>query len=69
MQNCDVTIALNRPAQLGIHFYGDKKYVVRPSMIVAHILKNRYGELGMLFMTEDLKHFQLKEDKLPPMTK
>lgn len=68
MQNCDVTIALNRPHQLGVQKYGDQGFIVKPEMLVAHFIKNRYGELGMLFMKEDLKHFRLLEDVVPKKT-
>ena len=69
MQNCDATIALTRPDLLGINRYGQEKYVVTPGLIVAHLLKNRFGTQDIMFFKEDLKYYQIEAAPVPQRVK
>lgn len=38
-------------------------------MIVFHLIKNRFGELCMLFFKQDLKYFEVQEGPTPQTNK
>ena len=50
LQCADVMIAYNRPAKYNISDYGPHHYMITPSdkyLLAMHVLKNRYGEVGI----------------------
>jgi replicative DNA helicase len=69
MQNADAVILLNSPDKMGITEYGPEKIKVENGMIVFHLIKNRFGELCMLFFKQDLKYFEVQEGPTPQTNK
>ena len=68
MQGVDVAIAYNRPAKYQLKYYGPESYILDISdkyLIAAHILKNRFGELGLHWYKADYAKMQFIEVEPP----
>lgn len=57
----DVLIAFHRPGKYNIRLYGPFKYEVGQYDIAAHVLKNRYGNVGIHWYTAEYHTMTLKE--------
>lgn len=69
MQGADVVIAYNRPAKYQLKYYGPESYILDISdkyLIAAHILKNRFGELGIHWYKADYAKMNFLEIDAPP---
>ncbi len=69
IQGADVVIAYNRPAKYQLKYYGPESYVLEISdkyLIAAHILKNRFGELGIHWYKADYAKMNFLETDPPP---
>lgn len=68
MQGADVAIAFNRPAKYNLSLYGPEPYILTPEdkyLIAAHVLKNRYGQLGIHWYNADYTTMNLIEREPP----
>jgi len=66
-QCADMVLLINSPDKLGITEYGPNKIKVEDGMIIFHIVKNRFGDMCMLFFKQDLKYFEIQE-AAPPLS-
>lgn len=56
LQCADVMIAYNRPAKYNLSYYGPHQYMITPTdkyLLAMHVLKNRYGEVGIQWYRAD----------------
>lgn len=71
MQASDVVVAYNRPAKYQLRYYGPESYILELTdkyLIAAHILKNRFGTLGIHWYKADYPKMNLIEID-PPQKK
>jgi replicative DNA helicase len=65
-QCADVMIAFNRPAKYNLGFYGPNKYVIDDKFLLAmHILKNRFGEVGIQWYKAEYAKMTIIEAPTP----
>ena len=65
-QCADVMIAFNRPAKYNLGFYGPNKYVIDDKFLLAmHILKNRFGEVGIQWYKAEYAKMTIVEAPTP----
>lgn len=68
MQCADVMIAYNRPAKYNLSQYGPQKFIITPKdkyLLAMHVLKNRFGEIGIQWYNADYATMRLNEAKEP----
>lgn len=68
LQCADVMIAYNRPAKYNLQLYGPLKYIIKPTdkyLLAMHILKNRFGEVGLQWYRADYAKMLVVETDVP----
>lgn len=68
LQCADVMIAYNRPAKYNLQLYGPLKYIIKPTdkyLLAMHILKNRFGEVGIQWYRADYAKMLVVETDVP----
>jgi replicative DNA helicase len=68
LQCADVMIAFNRPAKYNLSFYGPHQYIITPSdkyLLAMHVLKNRYGEVGIQWYNAEYSRMTIVEAAAP----
>jgi replicative DNA helicase len=68
LQCADVMIAYNRPAKYNISYYGPTQYVIGPTdkyLLAMHVLKNRYGEVGIQWYRANYAQMLVEEAAEP----
>lgn len=66
LQCADVMIAFNRPAKYNLGLYGPNKYVIDDKFLLAmHILKNRFGEVGIQWYRAEYAKMTIVEAATP----
>ncbi|MFN9115480.1 MAG: hypothetical protein ACK5XN_35945 [Bacteroidota bacterium] len=61
-------IAYNRPAKYNISYYGPNQYMITPSdkyLLAMHVLKNRYGEVGIQWYRANYAKMLVEETDEP----
>lgn len=65
-QCADVMIAFNRPAKYNLSLYGPHKYLITDKYLLAmHILKNRFGEVGLQWYKAEYSKMTIVEVPAP----
>jgi replicative DNA helicase len=68
LQCADVMIAYNRPAKYNLSYYGPHQYMITPTdkyLLAMHVLKNRYGEVGIQWYRADYARMLVVEAPEP----
>ena len=69
LQQCsDVVIAYNRPAKYNLSVYGPDKFIITPQdkyLLAGHVLKNRFGTLGIQWYKAEYAKMTLLETEQP----
>jgi replicative DNA helicase len=66
LQCADVMIAFNRPAKYNLGLYGPNKYVIDDKFLLAmHILKNRFGDVGIQWYRAEYAKMTIVEAPTP----
>jgi replicative DNA helicase len=68
LQCADVMIAFNRPAKYNLSDYGPNHYMITPSdkyLLAMHVLKNRYGEVGIQWYRANYAEMRIDETDEP----
>jgi replicative DNA helicase len=68
MQCADVMIAYNRPAKYNLSSYGPLRYIITPTdkyLLAMHVLKNRFGSIGVHWYKADYPTMSLQEAPEP----
>ena len=68
LQCADVMIAFNRPAKYNLQLYGPQQFMITPSdkyLLAMHVLKNRYGEVGIQWYRADYAKMTVDEADEP----
>jgi len=68
MQCTDVMIVYNRPAKYNLSIYGPLKYEITPNdkyLLAMHVLKNRFGTLGVQWYFADYSTMRLQSADTP----
>ena len=66
LQCADVMIAFNRPAKYNLGLYGPNKYVIDDKFLLAmHILKNRFGDVGIQWYRAEYAKMTIVEAATP----
>ena len=68
LQCADVMIAYNRPAKYNLSYYGPTQYMITPSdkyLLAVHVLKNRYGEVGIQWYRANYAQMLVEEAAEP----
>ena len=64
--SADVMIAFNRPAKYNLGLYGPNKYVIDDKFLLAmHILKNRFGDVGIQWYRAEYAKMTIVEAPTP----
>lgn len=66
MMCSDFIFAINKPSRLNIEKYGPQGYIVTEQLLALHILKNRDGEVGVMFMDADFSKMRISDRLTPP---
>jgi len=68
LQCADVMIAYNRPAKYNLQYYGPQQFIITPSdkyLLAMHVLKNRYGEVGIQWYNAEYAKMAVVEAATP----
>lgn len=68
LQCADVMIAYNRPSKYNISSYGPQKFIITPFdkfLLAQHVLKNRFGEVGIHWYRAEYATMNVIEAKTP----
>jgi replicative DNA helicase len=68
LQCADVMIAYNRPAKYNLSLYGPQKYKITPLdkfLLAMHVLKNRFGEVGIQWFRAEYSTMNVVEAAEP----
>ena len=68
LQCADVMIAYNRPAKYNLQYYGPQQFVITPGdkyLLAMHVLKNRYGEVGIQWYRAEYSLMTIVEARAP----
>jgi replicative DNA helicase len=68
LQCADVMIAYNRPAKYNLQYYGPQQFIITPPdkyLLAMHVLKNRYGEVGIQWYRANYAEMTIDEAKEP----
>ncbi len=66
LQHADMVIAINKPSQFCIRWYGPEKYLIEDDKtLVLHFLKCRTGEIRMSFFKAEFDKMRIVEMKTP----
>ena len=68
LQCADVMIAYNRPAKYNISDYGPHHFIITPTdkyLLAMHVLKNRYGEVGIQWYRANYAQMLVEEADEP----
>ena len=68
LQCADVMIAYNRPAKYNLQLYGPQKFIIKPTdkyLLAMHILKNRFGEVGIQWYRAEYAKMTILESDIP----
>jgi len=66
LQCADVMIAFNRPAKYNLGLYGPNKYIIDDKFLLAmHILKNRFGDVGIQWYRAEYAKMTIVEAPTP----
>ncbi len=68
LQCADVMLAYNRPAKYNISDYGPHHFMITPSdkyLLAMHVLKNRYGEVGIQWYRANYAQMLVEEADEP----
>jgi replicative DNA helicase len=71
LQCADVMIAYNRPAKYNLQYYGPQQFMITPSdkyLLAMHVLKNRYGEVGIQWYKANYAEMTIDEEKEPDLS-
>ena len=65
-QHADTILAMTRPAQRFIQYYGPERFIIDDDSVIAmHTLKNRNGETAVSFFKAEFHHMKIGEMVTP----